>query len=99
MNDYQKVYSTIVSVVSTEKTNFVGDKFNQYVVLVRKDATKIAVKRATEYIFNVKVDKVNILNYKPLERFFGRRKGFVSGYKKAYIKLHPGYEIVFSELG
>ena len=76
-----------------------GDKFNQYVVLVRKDADKIDIKKAAEHIFNVKVEKVNVLNYKPVERFFGKRKGVVSGYKKAYIKLHPGHEIVFSELG
>ena len=69
MNNYQKIYSTVVSVVSTEKTNVVGDKFNQYVVLVRKDATKIDIKKATEHIFKVKVKKVNVLNYKPLERF------------------------------
>lgn len=99
MNNYQKIYSTVVSVVSTEKTNVVGDKFNQYVVLVRKDATKIDIKKATEHIFKVKVEKVNVLNYKPLERFFGRRKGVVPGYKKAYIKLYPGHEIIFSELG
>jgi large subunit ribosomal protein L23 len=99
MNNYQKVYSTIVSVVSTEKTNVVGDKFNQYVVLVRKEATKIDIKKAAEHIFKVKVKKVNVLNYKPVGRLFGRRKGVVSGYKKAYIKLYSGHEIIFSELG
>ena len=63
MNNYQKIYSTIVSVVSTEKTNVLGDKFNQYVVLVRKGATKTDIKIAAEHIFKVKVEKVNVLNF------------------------------------
>ena len=97
--NYQKIYSTIIAPVATEKSNILGDKFNQYVLLVNKDSTKFEVKKAAEQIFGVKVKRVNLLNYKPVERFFGKRKGVVSGYKKAYIKLYPGHEIIFSEVG
>jgi large subunit ribosomal protein L23 len=95
----EKICSVIVRPLSTEKTNAIGDKFNQYAVIIDRKATKLDVKRAAEALFKVKVKKVNILNYKPTAKFFGKYKGNVSGYKKAYVQLYPGHEIVFSEIG
>ena len=43
---------------------------------VDKKANKIEVKQACEALFNVKVEKVNIVNVRPKKRRVGRYEGF-----------------------
>ena len=76
----------IIRPVLTEKATQEG----LYTFIVHKDADKLRIRRAVEELFSVKVSRVNILNYKPLIKNFGRRKGVVKGFKKAYISLVEG---------
>ena len=48
---------------------------------------------AVEEIFNVKVEKVNILNTPDKQKRLGRYTGTVHGYRKAIVKLAQGYNI------
>ncbi|MCD8925355.1 MULTISPECIES: 50S ribosomal protein L23 [Staphylococcus] len=53
-------------------------------------ANKTQVKIAVEEIFDVKVDSVNIINYKPKKKRMGRYQGYTNKRRKAIVKLKEG---------
>lgn len=77
----------------SEKSARVGDKHNQVVFRVRKDADKTEVRQAVEKMFEVKVADVQIVNVRGKQKRFGARLGWRSDWKKAYVRLAPGSEI------
>ena len=95
----ERVTQVLLAPLTTEKTSFVSDKYNQVVFRVRTDANKFEIKAAVETLFNVKVKSVQTSQVKAqrVERF-GRLKGFRSGWKKAYVVLQPGNEINFADM-
>jgi len=66
---------------------------NQYVFKVLPDATKPEIKAAVEFMFNVKVASVNVVNQTGKEKRFGRFAGRRSDTKKAYVSLKSGQTI------
>ena len=44
-------------------------------------------------MFNVRVEKVQVVKVKGKQKRFGRMLGRRSDWKKAYVKLQPGYDI------
>ncbi|MCL2755645.1 MAG: 50S ribosomal protein L23 [Firmicutes bacterium] len=80
------VYDIIIKPVLSEKS-FAGINSKNYTFKVHKDATKPQVKKAVEEIFKVKVEKVNIANYKGKPKRQGRHEGKQSDWKKAYVWL------------
>jgi len=66
---------------------------NKYTFVVDKRANKTQVKNAVEEIFEVTVEKVNIMNVKPRPRRVGRYSGFINGFKKAIVTVQQGQEI------
>ena len=83
----------IIRPVVTEKSIADQNKDNKVTFEVAKGANKTAVKLAVEEIFNVKVEKVNILNTPDKQKRLGRYTGTVHGYRKAIVKLSQGYNI------
>lgn len=83
----------IIRPVVTEKSIADQNKDNKVTFEVAKGANKTAVKLAVEEIFNVKVEKVNILNTPDKQKRLGRYTGTVRGYRKAIVKLAQGYNI------
>jgi len=82
----------LIRPVVTEKSQELS-KERKYVFLVYKDANKDMVKKAVEELFNVKVEKVNILKKYPKKR---RSRAFFSHTpegKKAIVTLKEGYSI------
>ncbi len=79
----------------TEKASRVADQHKQYVFKVANDATKATIKRATEAMFNVKVEQVRVVNVKGKMKLFGGRPGARTSWKKAYVTLAEGYDINF----
>ena len=77
----------------SEKSARVGDKHNQVVFRVRKDADKIEIRQAVEKMFEVKVADVQVVNVGGKDKRFGARLGRRSDWKKAYVRLAPGSEI------
>ena len=59
----------------SEKSTTVGEKHNQVVFKVIKDANKLEVKAAVEALFNVKVKNVRIANVKGKTRNFRQIAG------------------------
>lgn len=79
----------------TEKSTLIGDKQNQFVFRVAKDASKPQIKRAVELLFEVEVDSVQICNVKGKQKTFKYEAGRRPDWKKAYVKLKPGFDIDF----
>ena len=80
----------------TEKTTMVGEANNQYVFKVAKDATKPEIKKAVELMFDgAEVESVQVTNVKGKNKLFARMPGKRANWKKAYVKLKPGFDIDF----
>ena len=66
---------------------------NKYTFLVERKANKKMIKLAVEYLFDVKVEKVNTLTSPTKKRVVGRFVGSKPTYKKAIISLAEGSRI------
>jgi len=79
----------------SEKSANVADANNQIVFKVSPRANKTDIKQAVEMMFDVKVDKVNVLNNqgKRKQNKFGPGKR--KDWKKAYVSLAEGQDINF----
>lgn len=76
----------ILRPVITEKAvQALADK--KYTFRVAKDANKIAIAKAVEEIFGVKVAKVNTISMKGHMRRMGRNEGYTPSWKKAVVTL------------
>lgn len=75
-------------VITERSTDLMADK--KYTFEVDVKATKTQVKKAVEEIFDVSVDKVNILNYKGKLKRMGRFAGYTNKRRKAIITLKEG---------
>lgn len=99
MDDLKKT-SLIVKPVVSEKSYGLADS-KVYVFLVSKHANKFEIKQAVEAAFNVKVQNVNTLTKlgKRVRNLRSNKVGLKPTYKKAYVKLKPGYQIdLFEEI-
>jgi large subunit ribosomal protein L23 len=83
-------FDVIIEPIITEKTMKLLQEENKITLKVKKDANKIEIKNAFEAIFNVHVEKINVINVRPQAKRVGRYTGKVSGYKKAIVKLAAG---------
>lgn len=79
----------------TEKSTIIGEKHNQFVFRVTKDATKPEIKQAVELLFEVEVESVQVANLKGKLKRYKVTAGRRSDWKKAYVKLKPGFDIDF----
>lgn len=86
-------FDVILKPVVTEKSMKLTQEENKITVAVKEDASKEVIKDAFEAIFNVKVDKVNVINVRPRDKRVGRYSGKVPGYKKAIVKLAAGQSL------
>ena len=89
----EALYSLIKSPVVSEKSMIAMETNNQYAFLVDKRADKVKVKQAIEAMFNVKVERVNILNQKGKEKRTRFKPGKRADVKKAYVTLADGHSI------
>jgi len=72
-------YEVILYPLMTEAASLMVEQENKLVFAVNLKASKDDVKKAVEELYEVKVEKVNIL-ISP------------QGEKKAFVKLHPDYK-------
>jgi large subunit ribosomal protein L23 len=79
----------------SEKATALADGQHQVVFRVRNDATKADVRRAVEFLFEVKVERVTVARMPAKTKRFGQRQGKRGGWKKAYVRLAPGSDINF----
>lgn len=72
-------------IITERSSDLMADKKYTFDVDVR--ANKTQVKDAVEEIFGVKVEKVNIMNYKGKFKRMGRFGGYTNKRRKAIVKL------------
>jgi large subunit ribosomal protein L23 len=70
---------------------------NQYTFQVHKDAHKTQVRQAVEELFEVKVERVNIVKVQAKPKRRGRSVGIKPGWKKAVVQLRAGDTIEIFE--
>ena len=63
---------------------------NQYSFVVDPQSDKITIKAAIEYLFNVKVIKVNTFHLPRKKKRVGKYMGWKPQYKKAIVTLSEG---------
>ena len=79
----------------TEKSTLVAEQYKQFVFKVQKEASKPDIKQAVELMFEVEVESVQVMNVKGKRKGMRQSVGRRSDWKKAYVKLKPGFDIDF----
>jgi large subunit ribosomal protein L23 len=95
-HDPSRLAQVLVAPIVSEKATMVGEKRNQVLFRVLRDATKPEIKAAVEAMFKVEVASVQTANQKGKTKRFGRSIGRRDHVKKAYVCLKPGQELNFS---
>ena len=94
------LYEVLRRPLITEKSNYQSRKLNQYAFEIAENATRTQVKDAIETIFDVKVDKVNIINTPAKRGRRARSRRLMvrrAGYKKAIVTLQAGQTLQIFE--
>lgn len=91
----EKFYQIILAPRVTEKSTRASEQSNQIVFRVREDATKPEIKGAIEKLFEVEVATVKVLNVRGKMKY-GKHPGKRPNWKKAYVRLKPGFDIDFA---
>jgi large subunit ribosomal protein L23 len=94
--DEGRLAQVLVEPIVSEKATRVGEKHNQVLFKVLRNATKPEIKAAVELMFKVEVATVQTVNQKGKVKRFGRSMGRRDHVKKAYVSLKPGQELNFS---
>ena len=94
--DEGRLSQVLVAPIISEKATRIGEKQNQVLFKVLRDATKLEIKAAVELMLKVQVDSVRTVNQKGKTKRFGRSIGRRDHVKKAYVSLKPGQELNFS---
>ncbi len=92
----ERLLKILLAPHSTEKVTRLGETARQVAFKVLPDASKPEIKSAVEFLFNVKVDSVQVANVKGKVKRFGRMLGRRRDWKKAYVTLQSGSEIDFT---
>jgi large subunit ribosomal protein L23 len=83
----------ILGPIVTEKSTDLQGAHNQYVFKVAKQANKIEIRKAVEMVFGVRVWKVRTQVVRGDLRRVGVHYGRRSGWKKAFVTVHPNDSI------
>ncbi len=94
--DEGRLAQVLVAPIISEKATRIGEKQNQVLFKVLRDATKPEIKAAVELMFKVEVESVNVVQVKGKTKRFGGRAGRRDHVKKAYVALKAGQELNFS---
>ncbi len=84
----------VLGPVVSEKS-YAGTAESVYTFKVHKDAHKTQVRQAIEELFEVDVERVNIIKVKAKPKRRGAIKGIRPGWKKAVVKIQAGQTIEF----
>jgi large subunit ribosomal protein L23 len=85
----------LAPVVSEKSYSLIDD--NKYSFRIHPDAHKTQVRQAVEQLFDVKVQRVNIVKVQSKPKRRGISKGTRPGWKKAIVQLAEGESIEIFE--
>jgi large subunit ribosomal protein L23 len=86
----------ILAPVLSEKS-YAGTPEGKYTFRVHQDAHKTQIRQAIESLFEVNVERVNIIKVQGKPKRRGAIKGVRPGWKKAIVQLRGGQSIEFFE--
>ena len=89
LNFYRSNAQIIKYPIITDKATRLLEN-NQYSFIVDRYSNKIVIKSAIEYLFNVKVIKINTCNLPKKKKRVGKYIGWKPQYKKAIVTLSDG---------
>lgn len=95
----ERLLKIILAPHISEKATYLGEKNNQTMFRVAKDATKQEIKSAVELLWKeqkIEVKKVQTINVKGKQKRFGRFMGKRSDWKKAIVNIKQGQELNFT---
>ena len=92
----ERLMKILLSPLVSEKSTTIADANGQFTFRVKTDATKREIARAVEKLFDVEVERVQVVNVKGKKKRFGAIQGRRSDWKKAYVRLKSGNEIDFT---
>ncbi|WP_462323376.1 50S ribosomal protein L23 [Desulfoplanes sp.] len=88
----------LIKPLLSEKTTLLKEQDGTIAFYVHPKASKYDITLAIEELFNVTVQSVNVVKYRPrVRKKMGRAVGREPGYKKAYVNLASGDTIEFFE--
>jgi len=85
----------LAPVVSEKSYSLITDR--KYTFKVHKDAHKTQIRQAVEELFDVKVQRVNIIKVQSKPKRRGMIRGTRPGWKKAIVQLREGQTIEIFE--
>ena len=85
----------LAPVVSEKSYSLITDR--KYTFKVHEDAHKTQVRQAVEELFDVHVERVNIVQVRSKPKRRGLVKGRKPGWKKAIVQIKPGESIEIFE--
>lgn len=88
--DYYRSNAQIIKypIITDKATRLLEN--NQYSFIVDRGSNKLVIKAAIEYLFNVKVIKVNTCHLPRKKKRVGKYIGWKPQYKKAIVSLAEG---------
>ena len=92
----ERLMKILLSPVVSEKSAMAADANRQYAFKVVPDATKREIGAAVEKLFEVEVDRVQVVNVKGKRKRTGMRQGKRKDWRKAYVRLKEGHDIDFA---
>ncbi|MGA9192916.1 MAG: 50S ribosomal protein L23 [Anaerolineales bacterium] len=90
------IYNVIRRPIITEKSSYQSSVLGQYAFEVDGKATKAQIREAVELLFNVSVERVNLMVMPAKRSRRGRSRRVLvrrPSYKKAIVTLTPGQTI------
>jgi len=87
------IYDVLRKPIVTEKSSYLSTTLNQVAFEVDAKASKRMIKKAVETIFDVTVERVNVINMPAKRKMAGVSRALIPrrhSYKKAIITLAPG---------
>lgn len=92
----ERLFTVLLGPHISEKAAMGAEDANQFVFKVAVDANKLEIKKAVEKLFDVKVNKVQVVKNKGKVKRnrYGAAKR--PDWKKAYVRLEQGQEIDFA---
>jgi large subunit ribosomal protein L23 len=85
----------LAPVVSEKSYSLINDR--KYSFRVHKNAHKTQIRQAVEELFEVHVERVNVVKVQPKPKRRGLHKGTRSGWKKAIVQVREGETIEIFE--
>ena len=90
----ERLMQVLLGPLVSEKTNRAAES-DQYGFRVRRDADKFEIGQAVEYLFDVEVAAVQVVNVKGKVKRSGKHIGRRQDWRKAYVRLKAGQTIDF----